>query len=81
MRRVRLIRKPGGSARPFGSMEPGREERKRLRLEEESEYYRHRCSDSWLEELLQETGLAGKRLDPVRARRLLLAATRKRLER
>ncbi len=81
MRRVRLIRKPGLSARPFGAREPAREERKRLRLEEESEFYRHRCPDSWLEELLRESGLVGKRLDPVRARKLLLAAVRKRLER
>ena len=81
MRRVRLIRNPGRDSRPFGSTEPNPEKRTRLRLEEESEFYRHRCEEAWLVDLLRESGLKGKRLNPSRARKLLLAAVRKRLER
>ncbi|WP_456459123.1 hypothetical protein [Nitratifractor sp.] len=80
MRRVRLIRRPSGrSRRPFLAGEnPGRERERRLLAE--LEFYRHRCDESWLEELLEAEGLAGKRLTPSRARRLLLAASRKRWE-
>jgi len=39
--------------------------------------YKHRCDDTWYAELLEELSLEGKRLNPSRARRLLLAALRK----
>ncbi|WP_456427898.1 hypothetical protein [Nitratifractor sp.] len=80
MRRVRLIRRPSGrSRRPLFAEEDPRGEKKR-RLSAELEFYRHRCDENWLNELLEAEGLAGKRLTPSRARRLLLAASRKRWE-
>ena len=39
--------------------------------------FRHRIDESWYAELLAELSLEGKRLDPRRARRLVLAALRK----
>ena len=39
--------------------------------------YKHRCDDAWYAELLEELSLEGKRLNPSRARRLLVAALRK----
>jgi len=80
MRRVKLLRNPRQEeAFPFAA-EAAAPEKQRAKLERELEFYRHHCGEAWFEELLEETGLRGKRLSASRARRLLLQAVRKRLE-
>ena len=81
MRRVKLIRKP--DAREESPFVPRSSEaqKRRAKLEGELEFYRHRCDEEWFEALLEETGLAGKRLNPSRVRKILLQAVRKRMER
>ncbi len=65
---------------------PVRERGKRLSLEELAEesgargigaetlYFRHRCDDAWYEELIEAQGLRGKKITPVRLRRLIVEA-------
>ena len=80
MRRVKLLRNPRQEeAFPFAA-EATAPESARAKLERELAFYRHHCGEGWFEELLEETGLGGKRLNPSRARKLLLQAVRKRLE-
>jgi len=72
MRRVKLIKRPLQSAQQVGA-EIWRGSKRRQWLL----FYKHRCDDRWYEELLDDLSLKGKRLDPSRARRLLIAALMK----
>ncbi|WP_457606934.1 hypothetical protein [Nitratifractor sp.] len=79
MRRVRILREPCAGERPY-RVPPLAEEGSTERLRTALAFFRHECEDRCMEELLETTGLAGKRLTPARARRLILEAIRKERE-
>ena len=47
---------------------------------ENIEFFRHKCSDTWLEELIKESGVSLKEINPKKAKRLLVNAVIKMME-
>ncbi len=72
MRKVRVLKAPPVSEiRVLGLEEWGG-----AKAEEDARIlqYKHRLGDVWFQRLLEELSLEGKRLNPGRARRLIVAA-------
>jgi len=79
VRRVKLIKSPKYEAKAF--VPPKEDIDNSIRkLQKELEFYRHKCSDEWLEELIKELKVENKKITPNRVRQILVGATRKRLE-